>query len=681
VKERERRMKNLSLCALGAALWLAAAAPPAAAGGEPDSATPLAINLDEFEDWNTTWVFVDLFKEARDWIVQVPGTTNPFQVWGESMPTTADGWPLPPPGRAAAALMKREQGGNYPGGIYNVFWKGTGQLEFFYDATVVSYDAANRTAQVLVQPSNSGVLVQIHSVNPNDPVHDVQVIMPGFENTYQQHPFHPLFLESLEPFGTLRFMQWMKTNNSQQQFWWQRPTKDYYSQSTSKGMAIEWMIDLANETGKAPWFNIPHLATDNYIREFARLVRDNLNPGIPVYIEWSNEVWNEIYAQWTFSKDNAFNLGLEPWNGNPYIASWKYTAVRSVEMFDIWRQEFTSAPGGPDRVVRVLPTQDANPAVGLTIMDQPVNGQPAWTRADVLAGAPYFGVNEGQPENQWATLSLSVDQLLDQLENEIRFVRPPIMKANVDNAANRGLDYIAYEGGQHLVGVGSAIDNQALTGLFQQANRHPRMYDLYRLYFDEWAQAGGGSLALFTLAGRYTLHGSWGALEYQTQPVEQAHKFRAMRDYAEQNGGTGGGPTTPVNPSVEILGYPCGNTWASHYGSPTVGNSGFGVTLSGAAPFGQAFLYIANQAADYEGIPLPINFDILDLYGCNLWIGDGLTVTGAASGAGNVSLPVLIPDEPSLAGRDYYFQWLAPKFGVNPGNLAFSQALKVIVGS
>ncbi len=672
-------MKNWSMSALCAALWLAAAATPATAGGEPDSATPLAINLDEFEDWNTTWVFVDLFKESREWLVQVPGSTNPFEIFGETMPTTADGWPLPPPGRAAAALMKREQGGNYPGGVYNVFWEGTGQLDFFFDATVINYDAANKTAQILVQPSNSGVLVQLHHVDPNDPMRNVQVIMPGFENTYEQHPFHPLFLESLEPFGTLRFMQWSKTNNSQQQFWWQRPTKDTYSQSTSEGMAIEWMIDLANETGKAPWFNIPHLATDNYIREFARLVRDNLDPSIPVYVEWSNEVWNEIYDQWAFAKDNAFSLGLEPWNGNQYIASWKYTAVRSVEMFDIWHQEFIGAPGGTERVVRVLPTQDANPSVGITIMDQMVNGGPAWQKADVLAGAPYFGVNEGQPENQWATLNLSVDQLLDQLENEIRFARPPIIQANVDNAGNRGLDYIAYEGGQHLVGVGAAITNQTLTNLFIQANQHPRMYDLYRLYFEEWGKAGGGSLALFTLAGRYTLHGSWGALEYQSQPVEEAHKWRAMRDHAGVNGG--GGPTTPVNPSVEIIGYPCGNTWASSYGDPTVGNDGFGVTLSGAAPWSEAFLSISAQGTTWQGAALPLNLDFIGMFGCNAWVGDGLSVQGAANGQGVVSLPVQIPNFPFIAGEDFFFQWVAPKFGENPANFVVSQGLRVVVGS
>ena len=34
---------------------------------------------------------------------------------------------------------------------------------------------------------------------------------------------------------------------------------------------------------------------------------------------------------------------------------------------------------------------------------------------------------------------------------------------------------MAYEGGQHMVGVIGGENNEAMTRLFQEANRHPRM--------------------------------------------------------------------------------------------------------------------------------------------------------------------------------------------------------------
>ena len=54
------------------------------------------------------------------------------------------------------------------------------------------------------------------------------------------------------------------------------------------------MIELANETGAEPWFTIPHLATDATVAAMARQIRDELAPGRTIYIEHSNEIWNNF---------------------------------------------------------------------------------------------------------------------------------------------------------------------------------------------------------------------------------------------------------------------------------------------------------------------------------------------------------------------------------------------------
>ncbi|MCZ7600602.1 MAG: hypothetical protein M5U09_26715 [Gammaproteobacteria bacterium] len=71
-----------------------------------------------------------------------------------------------------------------------------------------------------------------------------------------------------------------------------------------------------------------------------------------------------------------------------------------------------------------------------------------------------------------------------------------------------GLGLVAYEGGQHLVGVAGGENNDALTKLLQAANRHPRMEGIYQRYFDGWRAAGGGLFCYFSSVGSWS---KWGA--------------------------------------------------------------------------------------------------------------------------------------------------------------------------
>lgn len=53
---------------------------------------------------------------------------------------------------------------------------------------------------------------------------------------------------------------------------------------------MEAMLDLANRLDADPWFCIPHLADDDFVRRFAELVKQRLEPERSVYVEYSNEV-------------------------------------------------------------------------------------------------------------------------------------------------------------------------------------------------------------------------------------------------------------------------------------------------------------------------------------------------------------------------------------------------------
>jgi hypothetical protein len=93
---------------------------------------------------------------------------------------------------------------------------------------------------------------------------------------------------------------------------------------------------------------------------------------------------------------------------------------------------------------------------------------------------------------------------------------------------------LAYEGGQHLVGIEGAENNEKLMKLFQAANRDPRMKSLYLQDLQAWQDSGGGLFCVFSTMGRYSKWGSWGMLEYSDQDEKSAPKLQAIREFMEK---------------------------------------------------------------------------------------------------------------------------------------------------
>ncbi|NBD15131.1 MAG: hypothetical protein GVY04_03015 [Cyanobacteria bacterium] len=71
---------------------------------------------------------------------------------------------------------------------------------------------------------------------------------------------------------------------------------------------------------------------------------------------------------------------------------------------------------------------------------------------------------------------------------------------------------LAYEGGQHLVSRGGIENNQAITNLFIEANRDPRMGEIYREYLTQWHQLGEDLFVHFSDIKSPSKWGSWGGL-------------------------------------------------------------------------------------------------------------------------------------------------------------------------
>jgi hypothetical protein len=94
---------------------------------------------------------------------------------------------------------------------------------------------------------------------------------------------------------------------------------------------------------------------------------------------------------------------------------------------------------------------------------------------------------------------------------------------------------LAYEGGQHMVGVAGAENDAALNTLFDNFNRDPRIKQLYLDYLATWKNARGELFVHFNDVSRYTRWGRWGALEYVAQPRGESPKFDALMRFIELN--------------------------------------------------------------------------------------------------------------------------------------------------
>jgi hypothetical protein len=492
----------------------------------PAAQPRLGMNLAGPADWMTELPFVDVFRTSRQWISQKQG-----EGWGKGPKLEIDelGWVKRlEPGCYAETMICTISGGHYPSGIYTVLYEGEGNVTPGLNAKVKQ--SAPGRLLLDVDASKGGFSLRLTETNPQNIVRNIRVVMPGFEKTFEKEPFHPVFLRQWKGFACYRFMDWMHTNGSEVRTWADRPTLQHATFSKC-GVALEWMIDLCNRQKADAWFCMPHLADDDYVRRFAQMVKEKLDPALKIYIEYSNEVWNGQFKQCQYVGEQGVKLGLGP-KEKPWEAGWAYTGRRSLEIFAIWEEVF----GGHSRFVRVIPTQSANSGVTKGILRDPEVAK----HADALAIAPYMGYSIGRGKTAGLGEQMktwSVDQMLDDFEKTAFAECLRHMQMNKGLADQYGLKLIAYEGGQHMVAfMRDQATVKAVSATMHACNRHPRMGELYTRYYDEWARIGGDLFAVFSSIGAYSNHGAWGLAEYADSKPADYPKLEATLNWAKAHG-------------------------------------------------------------------------------------------------------------------------------------------------
>lgn len=522
----------------------------------------LGINLSGVGSSSTQFPFIDHFKTARPWITtcQTKNTSDCHKVWdteeSDLLDLDAQGWVKslpkpedPPRYTQVSTIFFADIPKNTPiAGQYLILYDGEGTLE---------YGLSAKKDQTLSQPGRdvinidlsktSGALILIAETDPNQTgnyLRNIRMIRAEHESRYLDGEiFNPAFLEKIKPFKTLRFMDWMRTNHSPQKEWENRPVTESVTYSR-KGVPLEVMIALSNQQKSEPWFNMPHQATDEYIRNFAQKVKAELNPDLNIYVEFSNEVWN-----WNFKQTRyALEQGQARWGKDKGDAFRQWYGMRTNQMCEIWKKEFGNQR---NRVICVIATQTNSEGEERKILDCPYwvaeGNKPCYQGVDAYAIAGYFSASLGDLKNSSVVESWikqgdeGINQAFQQLKKG--GLLPKDKDSLVDNyqtflyhaeiAKAKGLKLVVYEGGQHLVPHRKDPHKELVSKFFIQLNRDPQMYDAYLQLLQDWKQAGGTLFMHFADIGKPTKYGSWGALESVYQ--ETSPKYKALKDFIKNN--------------------------------------------------------------------------------------------------------------------------------------------------
>ncbi|MFA5942032.1 MAG: hypothetical protein WC809_21995 [Sinimarinibacterium sp.] len=533
-----------------------------AGSGTAWGASPAGTNLAQVTDYTAEYPFINRFKQARAWIsgndqtftfddgraLDLDANDDVRSLLSDQVARTVLFTGLPAdPGLANKRMVLR--------------YAGEGSLRYDGRVEVLSQQPGRDVIRLLGGDARTEatLIITLQSTNPDNPLRSIRLTPSGgvcaskprvvvgsaadcadgeyrsFERYQATLRFDPLFLSRLSGYGSLRFMDWMRTNNSAQQAFADRPRVADAFWSTDAGVPLEVMIDLANRLNANPWFNIPHLASDDYVRRFARVVRDRLEPGRVAWFEYSNEVWNSIFEQTGYATDRGEELGFDQPENDTTIGMLRYYSDRAQAVFRLIEEEF----GGTARIRRVLATQAVIPFFTQTILDH----EDAVALTDAFAIAPYFGVSVADEADAAEIKALGVDGLFIWLEQdnnaELDYGSLASIERTIDDQLaeldGTGIPLVSYEGGQHFVGVFGFENDTDLNRILTLVNRDARMKGIYLRYLRDWQARTGQPFMHFVHCDRWSRYGRWGALQFPTQARSRAPKFDALRTFVEQN--------------------------------------------------------------------------------------------------------------------------------------------------
>jgi hypothetical protein len=509
-------------------------------------ANSLSVGLNGISDWSTQHPFLDLMKTARPWIGHLPGQWGgvSFEELTERGVLNTQGWPVSIPAEVTAleslVLTDQPVEAQHLKGRYHVFYDGRGRFELTGRARVIRREDGHHVFDY--SPGGGAVGMKISETDATDPIRNIRIIKEEQLELYEAGAvFNPVWMQRLDGFATLRFMDWMVTNNSPVRVWEDMPQTSDFSYAW-RGVPVSKMINLANELDVDPWFNIPHLAEDAMVDRFAREVEAQLEPGRVAHIEYSNEVWNFIFDQ-------------ARWAGEQAEAQWgdlgdgwmQFYGLRAAQVMDTWTDAFGASSearlkrvvavhtGWPGLEEGVLRGEKAREALGRDPVKSfdayAVTGYFGYELSDPAALTALLDADEARVEEAGVAEGLSRVALREYVrENRFSSAFPEAAQMvragslasltteawphHAAVARANGLELLMYEGGTHAAANWDAVDNERLVAFLTAFNYSAEMGALYTETLTAWSEIGGTSFNVFVDVAPPSQWGSWGALRH-----------------------------------------------------------------------------------------------------------------------------------------------------------------------
>lgn len=427
-------------------------------------------------------------------------------------------------------------------GIWKCFFNGEAAISAAAGGSIenLSFDAGNNLSSFdFVAPPGSHGFFLINFTNTrrtsvsglNTGFTDFKMLRPGYDN--DDKLFHAPFLALFDtiPFEVIRYMVFTGTNGRDPDYpaqiqWSNRKLPDDAGQvdlptiNKMGGACWEHVINIANRTQTDPWISVPVSASTDYVTQLANMFKEQLNPGLKIYVESSNEVWNSApgFEQTLYNSQQAAALGLSDIQNH---------ARRTIELAYIFESAF--ATGSLNNQIRVLLCYH-KPMLKWSVIpmleyirDQ--HGTPSdylWA----IGCQTYFSGGHEQDESVSVILDDCRTSITSQID-EAGGVNQAGRKQWIATAAAWNLPggFVSYEGGpDHGGGSTENIANRIM------AERNEGMYDIIQYNLKDAFIDLGGTLAMqFTLTSAYSRYGCWGLSDDVSLP-HRNYKMAAIGD-------------------------------------------------------------------------------------------------------------------------------------------------------
>ncbi|MEE9328188.1 MAG: hypothetical protein V3U71_12960 [Cocleimonas sp.] len=504
--------------------------------------SPVGMNTNEVLHTDAGAPFVNLFKMAMPF-KDAKKLTHGHVVFDKN------GWPRNlKGGQAGSYMIHWLPAGSIPEGQYTVLYDGEGQLAYEGDAKIIHSQPGKDIVEF-----RSGhdkfmqVALIIKQSEPRNYLRNIRVLMPGgicannpfkrvnganqcsgnyqsFEKYHKQIVFNPDYLNFMKDFKVIRMMNISGITRNPMRLWNQMNQMNkatWAGYEGARGAPLEIMVKLANVLNRDAWFNLPHAADDNFVRQYASYLKRHLRPHLKAYIEYSNETWNTAFMQTHYTKQMGVKLRLDP---DPNQAGHKYYSQRAVEIFKIFEQVY----GNTQKLVRVMGAWSANRHLAPVVMEH----KNAYKHVDAMAIAPYFFVHKkalGGVNSVPSVFTLLEDDKKNpySMNNVYKMIQQ-----EADLAKKYGVKLIAYEGGQHLTAPGTRSTRDHPNPFLIGANRAHPMEKFYIDFINNWDRISGGGLFMaFSAPRTCQFFGCWGIKEHLNQSDAKAPKYRALKRF------------------------------------------------------------------------------------------------------------------------------------------------------